>query len=300
MLVNTVQETSLLELGDLAPEPAEEWRRLLAFVGLTSDDKLAMSKTVETVMRRATQLVVDTYDYLGSVPETAAILGWENGAEAHHLEERRRFFTVWLARVLGLDTSDEFANYLFRAGKYHAGHGPRQIVVPPAYITTSIGMMGAAFARCMSEARLPGQIIGPAMVGWNKYLSVQLHVMLLGYEVARELGRGEFVVPIMLYGRLREMAGRHMLSAYASSGERLGDVLRRFFSYSPELRRETLQPVWHSHEKEDSPWIEVYQTYTPRPGGWRILLNGRNVAFGEGFETSVSPEDNISIFPPGR
>jgi molybdopterin converting factor small subunit len=251
-------------------------------------------------MRRATELVVDTYDYLSTVPETASILGWENGAESEHLEERRRFFTVWMARVLGLDTSDELAYYLFRAGKFHAGHGPRHIIVPPAYITTSIGMMGAAFARCMSEAHLPGEVIGPAMIGWNKYLSVQLHMMLLGYEVARELERGDFVVPITLYGRLRDMTGRHTLSAHASTGDSLADVLRRFFSYSPQVRQETLQPVWHSHEKEDAAWIEVYQTYTPRPGGWRILLNGRNVAFGEGFTTAVQPDDIISIFPPGR
>lgn len=298
--MESVQATSQLELSDLAPEPAAEWRRLLAFVGLTPADKKAMSRTVEALMSRAAELVVDTYNYLSSVPETAKILGWENGADAEHLEERRRFFTVWLARVLGLDTSDEFAYYLFRAGKFHAGHGPRHIVVPPAYITTSIGLMGAAFPRCMSEAGLPGNVIGPAMSGWNKYLSVQLHMMLLGYEVARELGRGEFVVPVALYGRLRDLAGQPMLSAYASNGDTLGDVLRRFFNYSPQVRKETLQPVWHSHENEEDAWVDVFQTYTPRPGGWRILLNGRNVAFAEGFATMIQADDAISIFPPGR
>lgn len=295
-----VQTASNLELRELAPEPAIEWRRLLSFVGLTGDDKRAMAQTIEVLMSRATELVVDTYDYLQTVPETASILGWENGADQSHLEERRRFFTVWLARVLGMDTSDEFAYYLFRAGKYHAGHGPRQIHVSPAYITTSIGMIGAAFARCMAEAKLPGDIIGPAMAGWNKYLSVQLHMMMLGYEVARELGRGDFALPVTLYGRLREMAGQHTLSAWATEGDTLEDVLRRLFSYSPQVRAETLQPVWHSHEKDDATWVEIYQTYTPRPGGWRILLNGRNVAFGGGFATAVHSGDAISIFPPGR
>lgn len=298
--MDTIQTASRLELHDLAPEPVSEWRRLLAFVGLTPADKLAMSKTVETLMARATELVIDTYDYLQTVPETASILGWENGVDQAHLEERRRFFTVWMARVLGLDTSDEFAYYLFRAGKFHAAHGPRHIHVPPAYITTSIGMMGAAFARCMTDAALPGETIGPAMAGWNKYLSVQLQMMLLGYEVARELERGEFAVSIALYGRLREMAGQATLPVRAAAGDTLEDVLRRFFNYSPQVRAETLQPVWHSHEKEDAAWIEVYQAYTPRPGGWRILLNGRNVAFDNGFATLISSGDTISVFPPGR
>jgi hypothetical protein len=47
--------------------------------------------------------------------------------------------------------------YLFRAGKYHAA-GPRH-PRPSAYITTSIGLMGAAFARCLGEAKLPATVI---------------------------------------------------------------------------------------------------------------------------------------------
>ena len=98
-----------LEIHDLLPEPDVEWRRMLQFVGLKSADKRAMSRTVETLMRRGPDMVAVTYDYLESTPETAAVLGWEGGADPTHLEERRRFFTIWLARVLGLDTSDEFS-----------------------------------------------------------------------------------------------------------------------------------------------------------------------------------------------
>jgi molybdopterin converting factor small subunit len=289
-----------LEIHDLAPDPGDEWRRLLKFVGLSDGDKLAMSRSVETLMRRAMELVVDTYNYLQSVPETAAILGWENGADEKHLEERRRFFTVWLARVLGLDTSDEFAYYLFRAGKFHAAHGPRQIHVPPSYITTSIGLVGATFARYMAEAELPGDVVAPAMAGWNKYLSVQLQLMLLGYDVARDFDKGDTAIPISLFGRMRSVIGKRELTAYTKDGNTVEDILRKFFNYYPRARTEALQPVWHSHEKQDSSWIEVYPTYTPRPGGWRVLLNGRDLAYSGGFMTEVHDQDIISIFPPGR
>lgn len=288
------------EIHDLVPEPGAEWHRLLQFVGLTKDDKLAMSRTVEPLMRKAPDMVVNTYNYLQSVPETASLLGWENGFDESHLEERRRFFTVWLARVLGLDTSEEFAYYLFRAGKFHAGHGPRHIHVPAAYITTSIGMMGAAFAQCMYEAQLPGDVIAPAMAGWNKYLSVQLHLMDLGYRVAREFETGDFFVSFDLYGRMRQLAGWRTIKGAASNNDTLETMLRKFFNYAPQLRSEALRPVWHSHEKDDAAWIEIYKTYVPTPGGWRFLLNGRNTGFDEGFGKRVNPQDVISIFPPGR
>lgn len=251
-------------------------------------------------MRRATELVVETYDYLQSVPETASILGWEDGADEDHLEERRRFFTIWIARVLGLDTSDEFAMYLFRAGKFHAGHGPRRIHVPSSYITTSMGMIGASFAHYLEEAALPGAVVAPALAGWNKYLSVQLQLMLRGYEVARELGRGDIAVPISLFGRMRNIVGSRELKAHTEEGSPVEDVLRKFFNYYPQARAEALRPIWHAHEKPESSWMEVYPSFAPRPGGWRVLLNGRDLAYAGGFKTTVQREDQISIFPPGR
>jgi molybdopterin converting factor small subunit len=294
------QESPHLEIHNLAPDPAEEWRRLLDFVGLSPADKLAMSRTVEVLMRRAPELVADTYNYLQSVPETAAILGWEDGADEEHLEERRRFFTIWIARVLGLDTSAEFALYLFRAGKFHAAHGPRRIHVPSSYVTTSIGLVGASFAQYMEEASLPGSVVAPAMAGWNKYLSVQLQLMLLGYEVAREFGKGDIAVPISLFGRMRNIVGSRELKAHTEDGSPVEEVLRKFFNYYPQARAEALQTIWHADEKPESNWMEVYPSFAPRPGGWRVLLNGRDLAYAGGFKTAVHSEDQISIFPPGR
>ncbi len=291
---------SALEIRDLSPEPAAEWRRLLAFVGLGETDKQAMARTVETLMRRAPEMVVATYNHLQTTPETAAVLGWEDGADDAHLEERRRFFTVWLARVLGMDTSDEFAAYLFRAGTFHAAHGPRQIHVPPAYVTSSVGLMAASFATCMAEAELPGEVVAPAMAGWTKYLSVQSHLMDMGYHAAREFSTGRFPVTFTLYGRLRHKLGRRALVGRAGEGDTLGTLLRDFFNYVPELRADCLQPIWHDHEPDDSRWIEVYQTYGPAPGGWRFLLNGRNVFYDGGTEVAIHTDDVISIFPPGR
>lgn len=297
MIAKTIPQN--LEINNLAAAPDDEWQRMLRFAGLTEDDKLAMSRSVETLMRRAVELVVGTYDYLLSVPETAAILGWETGADEEHLEERRRFFTIWLARTLGLDTSDEMAYYLFKAGKYHAAHGPRRIHTPPAYITTAVGMTGAAFASYMQDAHLSGEIIASAMVGWNKYLSVQLHLMQHGYEIAREYDDGDFAIPVTLFGRIRPLVGRRQLEIPVRRGSIVADALRKFFNYYPQTRGEALERVWHSHEKPDSAWVEVFPAYIPR-GGWRVLLNGRDLAYNGGFTVPLHENDEISIFPPGR
>lgn len=287
------------ELTDLAPAPEEEWQRMLRFVGWGQADREAASRSLEVLFRRGPELVVGTYDYLRRVPETAAILGWEQGIDAAHLEERRRFFTLWLARTLGLDTSDEFARYLFRAGKYHAGHGPRRIHTPPEYVVTSLGLVQAAFARYMAEAQLPAEVIAGAMAAWSKYLAVQLNQMLLGYHAARALDTGHFPVQFRLFGRLRPLLGTQEIQVWAEAGACVEDVLRKFLNYFPEARLEALDRVWHAVEKAETLWTEVVPAYVPRRG-WRILLNGRDLSYAGGFHVPVQAQDEIAIFPPGR
>jgi molybdopterin converting factor small subunit len=296
----TTVEAPALELRDLVPEPGEEWQRMLRFVTLDDADKRAMAASAEPLLHRAHELVVGTYDYLRTVPETAAVLGWEDGVDETHLEERRRFFTVWLTRTLGMDTGDEFAAYLFRAGKFHAGHGPRQIHTPPAYVTASIGLVLASFANYMADARLEADIVAKAMAGWNKYLLVQLHLMHMGYRAAQELRRGSIPIKVALFARLRKMLGTAEATVVVGNGATMHDVLCRFFNYYPPIRTDALERVWHAENERESLWMEVLPVYTLRAGGWRILLNGRNIEYGGGQEQSVKAGDVVSIFPPGR
>lgn len=288
-----------LILTHLAPDPEEEWQRMLRFTGLDQRDRHAMVQTIEALMERSAELVVNTYEYLRTVPETAAILGWEQDIDQAHLQERRRFFSVWLSRTLGLDTSNEFANYLFRAGQYHAGHGPRHIHTPPSYVTGSIGLVLASFARIMNESDLPTQIISSGMAGWSKYLTVQLNQMLFGYSIATEYVRGDYHIPVGLFGKVRPIVGEKQIYIAASPGDDIEVVLSKFFNYYPQTRSIALDRVWRSEEKNDSLWVNVKSTYIPLRG-WRFLLNGREVSFVNGFTTPIHEKDKIDIFPPGR
>ncbi|MDW8326067.1 MAG: protoglobin domain-containing protein [Anaerolineales bacterium] len=288
-----------LELYDLQPEPSEEWERMLRFVGWDEAARQAAAATVDVLFPRGHELVVATYEYLRTVPETAAVLGWEHGVDEAHLAERRRFFTLWLARTLGLDTSAEFADYLFRAGQYHAGHGPRRIHTPPQYVTGSIGLVQAAFARYLAEAGVPAPTLAAGLAAWSKYLSVQLNQMLLGYRAAQEAEQGAVRVPVEVFGRLRPLVGRAKVNLHVDEGQTVRQLLNKFFNYYPQTRVEALDRRWQAEEKRDSLWLEPKPVYTPRYG-WRVLRNGRDVEYEGGFSAPLHPGDTVAIFPPGR
>lgn len=290
------------QISDLTPAPEEAWQRMKEFLGLGRDDMNAMAQTVEPLFRRGHELVVGTYDYLLHDHETAAILGWERGAEPAHLAERRRFFTIWLARTLGFDFSDEFARYLFRAGQLHAGHGRRATHVPELYVTASFSLVNAAFARFLTE-EMPGEAIVPmALAGWNKVLSLHQHVMAMGYHAARALDEGDFAVKISLFGELRNVTHCREIAVRLPDGAVAETVLRKFFNYYPQARGEVLNPGWVGGERltaSGTPWFEPIKIYKVKPM-WRVLLNGKDISYIGGPQSSVTPSDTVSIFPPGR
>jgi molybdopterin converting factor small subunit len=289
-------------LTGLDPAPEEEWERLRAFLSLGQEDIQAMLATVEALFRRGYELVVGNYEYLLKNHETAAILGWEQGADPEHLSERRRFFTVWLARTLGMDLSHDFARYLYRAGQIHAAHGPRHIHVPEVYVTGAISLVNATFARFLNE-EMPGMSVVPAaLAGWNKVLSLHLHMMLLGYRSAVEMDRGDFPMNVLLYGRMRTFLNRDAFTLNLPKSETVETALRKIFNYFPDVREKVFDIAWQQGERVDSlgtPWMTVSKGYRTK-GGWRVLVNGADIAFGAGLETPLSPGDELQIFPPGR
>jgi molybdopterin converting factor small subunit len=288
-----------LLLHDLAPDPRDEWARLLRFVGWGEPDRQAAARSVEALFQHGHELIVATYEHLASAPETAAILGGQDGPDPAHLEERRRFLTIWLARTLGLDTSDELALYLFRAGLMHHGLGPRRAHVPEAYVIGSMGLIQAGFARILGEAGLPSEVLAAALGAWSRYLSVHLDLMLLGYRAAADLTEGSIGVRCSAFGRLRGLLHGREVAVATKPGGSLGDVLRKLFNAYPEVRAEVLDRRWDERDPGQHLAPMVTPAYLPRPG-WRVLVNGRDAGYEGGLQQAVAEGDAVALFPPGR
>ncbi|MCX8025626.1 MAG: protoglobin domain-containing protein, partial [Thermanaerothrix sp.] len=306
-IVPSVRETTNLEplsweLRGLDPLPEETWDHLKAFLHLDESDIQAMLETVEPLLEHAHSLVVENYAYLEAFPETAALLGWSGGADPAHLAERRRFFTVWLARTLGLDFSHDFASYLFRAGQMHAGHGKRRIHIPSLYVTGAIGLMTAALARVLEQTQIDANLRLRALAGWNKVFILHLQMMLRGYQSALALGEGDVEINVTLYGRMRALIGREVITIKIFSGQTVLDILCKFFNYFPYVRSEALESQWETRYHEDArgnPWMDVEKVYRPR-SGWRVLRNGRDITYLEREQWRLVGGDEVAIFPPGR
>lgn len=289
-------------LAGLDPLPEDEWQRMRSFVGLSHADIDAMLATVEPLFKRGHELVVGTYDALLANPETAAILGWEGGADPGHLSERRRFFTVWLARLLGMDMSADLAHYLFRAGKLHAAHGPRHTHVPPIYVTGSISLVNATFARFLFE-EMPGNPRLPAaLAAWNKVLTMHLHLMQMGYTAAQAIDSGDLPIEFSMFGRMRTITGAQERTIRVSDGAPVESALRKFFNYYPATRAEVFDVEWLGGERDDArgtPWFTVSRAFTVKPM-WRVLLNGKDISFSGGVSIPLRAGDEVHVFPPGR
>ncbi len=300
---NTKLEEHSLELTGLQ-DPIHMWHRLIAYLGLDDEQVIvAMRRTSETLLRDAAEFVVGAYDYLASFDETASILGWEQEMDQEHLEERRQFFATWMARAIGVDLSDEFAKYLFRAGILHAGHGPRRIHTPPQWVMGAVSMVQAHFAERILHYGHERELAAQAIGGWNKYLMLQNYQMLAGYNVATALDEGPITITAKLYGKLQAIAGLEEQIIHAHNDDTLADVLRKFFNYHPALREEFFEVKWRTPEDDvEATWVTDFEkVYTPRQGPyWRILLNGKEIRYHGGLEQPIHHGDMIAFFPPGR
>jgi hypothetical protein len=143
-----------------------------------------------------------------------------------------------------VDTSDEFALYLFRAGQYHADDGPRGIDVPPAHVTASVGLVLAGFGEVLRYAGLQTEAVARAIAAWSKFLTIQLDLMLLGYRFARDLHTGPSAIRCRYDGRLRPIAAATLVHVGAPAS--VGDVVLKIASYYPLIRDEAPDCEWEA------------------------------------------------------
>ncbi len=112
-------------------------------------------------------------------------------------------------------------------------------------------------------------------------MTMHLHMMQLGYQVAVDLHSGEMAVPVNLFGKMRTLTGRHALTIHLREGAAMSAALRKFFNYFPATRHDVFDLTWTDGERTDAtgtPWFEARPVYRVKPM-WRVLLNGKDLSY---------------------
>lgn len=274
------------EILDLPQLPETQMREQLAFVGLNEEAKRQMYLDGEPLLRHAADWVAAAYDHLSRYAPTAKALGWEGRIPEDELYLRRTFFSGWIGRTIGVDTSDEFARYLFHAGRVHAGYGPGRHFVPPEWVSLSLSLILRMFSSVVPAERLGL---------WSGYLAVQQEIMRLGYDAAVSLERGRAAVRVNALG-LALPALPEPLTVRIDGGT-VREALEKTFAFRPELRDIALEPVLDA--EEHAGWMEEVVRWRFK-NNWTVLKNGRDVAYLEGLATRLKNGDSLTFLPPGR
>ncbi len=281
-----VEKPVWTEILDLPQLPETQMREQLAFVGLNEAAKREMYLDGEPLLRHAADWVAAAYDHLSRYAPTAKALGWEGRIPEDELYLRRTFFSGWIGRTIGVDTSDEFARYLFHAGRVHAGYGPGRHFVPPEWVSLSLSLILRMFSSVVPAERLGL---------WSGYLAVQQEIMRLGYDAAVALERGRAAVRVNALG-LALPALPEPLTVRVDGGT-VREALEKTFAFRPELRDIALEPVLDA--EEHAGWMEEVVRWRFK-NNWTVLKNGRDVAYLEGLATRLKNGDSLTFLPPGR
>ena len=124
--------------------------------------------------------------------------------------------------------------------------------MPPIYVTGSISLVNATFARFLTEEMPAHPVVPTALAGWNKVLALHQHMMHLGYQASLALDSGDFPLQFALFGRMRTITGTQELTMHLPAGADAQLALRKFFNYFPQARSEVFDVEWQPGEQVDA------------------------------------------------
>ena len=286
MAVKWGEEARLAGVLELPPFPEERFSKLLAFAGIDDEAKRRMYLDAEGLLERAADWIKAAYDALSRFPDTARALGWESRVPEDELRIRRTFFSAWMGRTIGVDTSREFARYLHQAGRIHAGYGPEKRFVPPEWVSMAYAYVLNAFAGVVAKER----------VGlWAAYLAAQEEVMRQGFEAALALSTGRVAVRVEALGVARPALPEPLEVRLVHGTVR--EALEKAFAFEPALADQALEPV--PVAVEEGLWMEEAFVYAFKPR-WTVLVEGRDVRYLKGLDTRLKTGERVTLLPPGR
>jgi hypothetical protein len=158
-------------------------QELTEFVGLTDADIAVIRRTAPILLRHERELTDALYEHFLKFPTSARFFLLPDGTpDQARLERRKHSLGRWLHDTAEAALSHDFGYYLLVVGLSHShrsvGPGGK---IPPHLMVGAMSLAYQAFARLFQAEVDDPSVAFDASLAWNKLLTIQLNVLLLGY-----------------------------------------------------------------------------------------------------------------------
>lgn len=92
---------------------------------------------------------------------------------------------------------------------------------------------------------------------------------------------------------VRHRWGKEQQNVHFRQGESVESVLAKLLNDALELRDIMFEARWEAHDSQDALWMSVRRHYHLQ-AGWRVQLNGKNLAFHGGFAQALQAGDALT------
>ena len=158
---------------------------MVAFVGLTTEDRQLIEASASVVMAHATDLTDAVYDHFLKFPQARKFFVTENGdLDEERLAKRKHTLIRWLRDTASSALDDSFAVYMLAMGISHSyppTHRQHLGPVPSRYMIGTISFAQTAVNELLRQEMEDTDLAMRTGTAWNKLLMVELDLLLAGY-----------------------------------------------------------------------------------------------------------------------
>ena len=176
-----MDEVGMTQAGDWGARLEE----MLAFVGVTEEDRQLIRDSGPIVNKHARRLNDLVYDHILEYPEAGKFFRTEDGKpDDRRIELNKQTMVTWLQGTATAPTDPAFARYLAAVSLMHKNtplHRPHLTAVPSRYVIGTISFYQTAIADLLSGEMSDPDLVARTSAAWNKLLMVELDLLLSAY-----------------------------------------------------------------------------------------------------------------------
>ncbi len=161
------------------------FEEMVAFVGLTEEDRELIKASAPLIMQHARGFTDDLYDRFLQYPAARQFFVTADGEpDARRLESNKQTMLSWLRAMTSAPLNEGFVRYLVGTSQMHANipiHRPGLPPVPPRYLIGAIAYYQAFIADLLAQHLADAARASRTSKAWNKWLMVSLELLLANY-----------------------------------------------------------------------------------------------------------------------